>query len=311
MDSLGSGDCVAYFCGDWIPAHSMKLSIHDVGFRQGVTAVERMRTYGGHVFRLADHLERFDATTNFLAIHKLPDRAAMVDLVCELLARNREAIARQRDVGITIFATPGAVGSADPTLALHLNPLNHSLNQQRQTQGQSLVITDVVQPPAASWPRSIKVRNRLHYYRADMLARSAIQKVSSYAANSDVIGVLVDDDGSVTETSIANVAIVEGQTIISPEPDQVLGGITQTVIEELAASESLTWKKERLSPDRFAAADEILCMGTDAGLWFANSVIVAGKKIESKMTRNPAKIYPLLLAGFAKQTSEPASFDVS
>ncbi|GAA5505178.1 D-alanine aminotransferase [Novipirellula caenicola] len=304
-------DCIAYFCGDWIRARTLKLSIHDVGFRQGVTAVERMRTYGGHLFRLPDHLDRFDATTSFLGIDTLPDRATMVALLRELLMRNRDAIAGQRDIGITIFATPGVAGSGEPTLAMHLNRLNHSLNHQRQTLGQSLVITDVVQPPAASWPRSIKVRNRLHYYHADRLARSAIENVSSHATNPDVIGVLVDDDGSVTETSIANLAIVEGQTIVSPEPDQVLGGVTQRVVEELAACESLSWKKERLSPARFAAADEILCMGTDGGLWFANSVIVAGKIIESKITRHPAKIYPLLLAGFAKRASELASFDVS
>ncbi|GAA4443657.1 aminotransferase class IV [Novipirellula rosea] len=304
-------ECIAYFCGEWIPAHGFNLSIDDVGFRQGVTAVDRMRTYGGRVFMLPQHLDRFDATTKFLGIDSLPDRAAMADLVNELLTRNRDWIAQHHDVGITMFATPGVIGSPTPTLALHLNRLNHSRNQQRQTQGQSLVITDVVQPPAASWPRSIKVRSRLHYYRADMLARSAMQDASSNAANSDVIGVLIDDDGSVTETSISNVAIVEGETIVSPEANQVLGGITQQVVEELAASESLTWKKERLSPARFAGADEILCMGTDGGLWFANSVIVAGKKIESKMTRNPAKIYPLLLAGFRKRTSEPGSFVVS
>ncbi|WP_372719274.1 aminotransferase class IV [Novipirellula sp.] len=304
-------ECIAYFCGNWIPAHSLNLSIDDVGFRQGVTAVDRMRTYGGRVFMLPRHLARFDATTKFLGIDSLPDPAAMVDLINELLTRNRDWIAQHHDVGITMFATPGVVGSPAPTLALHLNRLNHSLNQQRLTQGQSLVITDVVQPPAASWPRSIKVRNRLHYYRADMWARSAMRDALSNAASSDVIGVLIDDDGSVTETSISNVAIVEGQTIVSPEADQVLGGITQQVVEELAASESLTWNKERLSPARFAGADEILCMGTDGGLWFANSVTVAGKKIEAKMTRNPAKIYPLLLAGFAKRTSELGSFDVS
>jgi branched-subunit amino acid aminotransferase/4-amino-4-deoxychorismate lyase len=52
----------------------------------------------------------------------------------------------------------------------------------------------------------------------------------------------------------------------------VLGGITQMVIEKLAFEADLVWKKQTISVDQFAAADEILMMGTDGGLWFARSV---------------------------------------
>ncbi len=275
--------------------------------------MERLRTYGGHAFMVSRHLDRFARTLQALGIDGLPTRTEITNLVGEVLTRNEDFVARQTEVGITLFATPGIMGANLPTFAIHLNTLDHQRNQVRQTEGQTLVITDVAQPPEASWPRSAKVRSRLHYYRADRFAQSFDHDPSLAAAKgnrgggeanrggpSDAIGVLVDQDGSVTETSIANLAIVENQTIYSPETNQVLSGITQAAIEELAAAASIAWKKERLSPTRFANADEILCMGTDGGIWFARSVLP-----EAPAIRTPGKIYSLLRAAFAKRTSEP------
>ena len=36
--------------GEWVPQHQMVISVDDGGFRQGVTAVERLRTYGHAIF---------------------------------------------------------------------------------------------------------------------------------------------------------------------------------------------------------------------------------------------------------------------
>ena len=83
---------------------------------------------------------------------------------------------------------------------------------------------------------------------------------------------LLDQDGSITETSIANLAIVQSGTILSPPADRVLGGITQAIVETLAEQQSLPWQKQPISPDQLISADEVLLMGTDGGLWFASSV---------------------------------------
>ncbi|MFG0263025.1 MAG: aminotransferase class IV [Novipirellula sp. JB048] len=301
----GAGDRVAYFGGAWIPQNSLTLSIDDLGFRQGVTAVERLRTYGGQAFQTAKHLDRFTQTTRAIDIAGLPARAEIANLIRELLVRNQRFVASQGEVGITLFATPGIVGANRPSFALHLNPLSHQRNEARQTEGQTLVVTDVVQPPEACWPRAAKVRSRLHYYRADRFARALAQEAATSTLepapphSSDASGVLLDQDGSITETSIANLAIVENQTIYSPAANQVLAGITQAVVEELAAAAGIVWKKERLAPARLFAADEVLCMGTDTGIWFARSVLP-----EAAAIRQPGGVYSLLHAAFAKRTSE-------
>lgn len=259
--SGSSSEMVGYLNGRWMLNDKMSLSVNDGGFRQGVTVVERLRTYNGKLFATDAHLQRWEHSASELQLDGLPSVADIQSLLNELLDRNSTIIEAHQDVGITIFATPGVAGES--TIGLHLNPLNHLQNAVRQQSGQPLVMTDVQQPAFESWPRSIKVRCRIHYYRADLIARRHAEAA---------VGVLLDRDGSVTETSIANLAIVLNDEVVSPEPSQILGGVTQAEIERLADRAGLRWEKRRIMPQELVDSTEILLMGTDCGLWFANEV---------------------------------------
>jgi branched-chain amino acid aminotransferase len=256
---------VGYFNHKWVSRDSIRISIDDLGFRSGVTAVERLRTYCGNVFELDSHLTRLSRTLHSLSITGLPGSDEMAGLVHELLKRNAQWLASQQnhDCGITIFATPGEWGAGIATLGLHVNPIDHGRVERFRTFGQPLLISDVTQQPASTWPRDIKVRSRLHYHMADTHAKQV---------DRDAVAILVDSDGSVTETSIANLAIVCDGEIYSPLLEQVLGGVTQSVVERLAKSSGWTWHHRRLSPQQVRRAEEVLLMGTDNGLWFANQI---------------------------------------
>ena len=240
----------------------LQIPVNDLGFRQGATAVERLRTYGGDVFQLDAHLDRWQKTVDALGIAGLPLRAAIGVLLNELIGRNPDFVDAVGDFGITMLATPGTSGH-DPTFCMHLNAIDDQLVQRRRQRGQPLVVTEVMQPAAKCWPRSIKVRCRLHYFLADQVAAEQ---------QSDGLGVLADSDGSITETSIANLAIVRSGEVISPRRDQILGGVTQMVVQSLAAEAGIPWGEASITAADLAAAEEILLMGTDGGLWFARSV---------------------------------------
>ena len=117
MNELSMG----YFRGEWVPRESMRLSVDDVGFRSGVTAVERLRTYDRRVFELSEHLQRWERTIAELAIQGLPTTDQIADQIDELLDRNQAILSRKGDTGITIFATPGELAGPSPTFGLHLN----------------------------------------------------------------------------------------------------------------------------------------------------------------------------------------------
>ena len=180
----------------------------------------------------------------------------------ELLDRNSKWVQARGDVGVTMVATPGIPG-ATATFLMHVNPLNLNQIEMRRSSGQPIVITSVSQPCDSSWPRGIKTRARIHYFLADREA----QLVDKHA-----VGVLLDQDGSITETSIANIALVFGGCVLSPPADRVLGGVTQSIVERLANEASIDWQRNAIHPDQLRTADEVLLMGTDGGIWFANSV---------------------------------------
>ena len=254
---------VSYLSGRWLAHDSMQIGVNDVGFRQGVTAVERLRTYHGRLFALDEHLVRWQRSVTQLSIAGLPSELAIRAIIEDLLARNSVLLRSEGDVGLTMFATPGELGGDGPTLGLHLNRLNHAVHQRRREQGQPLVVTSVRQPDPDCWPRSIKVRSRVHYYRADAIAR---------AVDENAVGILLDNDGSVTETSIANLAIVQAGRIVSPPADRVLPGITQSVVESIAAAAAIPWSNRAITVAELQQAEEVLLMGTDGGIWFASSI---------------------------------------
>lgn len=276
-------------CGRWTPHTELCLPINDLGFRQGATAVERLRTYRGNVFQLDAHLNRWANTVDVIGIEGLPLPAAIKVLVRELIGRNETFVKTVGDFGITMIATPGPGRGEPPTFAMHLQPIDHHVNQIRRDNGQPIVVTAVAPPGSESWPRSIKVRCRLHYYLADQIAR---------LQGEDAIGLLVDPDGIVTETSIANVAIVEKGNVVAAPRNRVLGGITQAAVHGIAKKNSVPWSESPIDVARLKAADEILLMGTDGGLWFAGQV--DGRLVGDG---KPGKVYRHLLTSFDELTS--------
>ncbi len=283
---------VGYFRNSWVPRDTIHISIDDIGFRSGVTAVERLRTYGEKVFELDSHLARLHATVREIRITGLPSHAEIANLIHELLERNTQWLSTQanKDCGITIFATPGESGANNASFAMCVSAIDHERVARFRTSGQPIVITGVTQQPASTWSRTIKVRSRLHYYLADSLAKEI---------SAEAVGVLLDDDGSVTETSIANLAIIKDGAIYSPLSTQVLGGITQSVVERLAKFNGMTWHHRRISPQELRQADDVLLMGTESGLWFANRIDLAAIPSAGK-----SDIFRRLFDSFVQLTCE-------
>ena len=252
---------LAFFNGSWIAPQQAVISVNDPAVTHAATAVERIRVYGEKPFQFDAHLDRWEKTTSTLAIEGLPGRTELEELVDRLLVRNRDWAKRQQNYGVLMFASAGV--SAIPTLLIDLYPIDSKLHSKRIELGSPLVITNVQQPSSRCWPRDIKVRCRLHYYLAQ-------QQATPWGCDS--LGVLLDADGTITETAIANILVVENNTVVSPPLDQILPGVSLSVVRDLCQTEGLSWAEQRIRPARLKAADEVLLTGTSCGIWFANAV---------------------------------------
>lgn len=257
---------LAYLNGRWLPLSQAAVGVFDVGFVQGVTVAEQLRTFGGKLFRLEQHLARLARSLEIVGVTLGMPLAEVGQIATELAEQNAKLLDVADDQGVTIFVTPGAgpafaklAGRAGPTVGIHTQPLPFGQWAEKYRTGESLVVTDVLQVPEACWPAELKCRSRMHYFLADQQAR---------AIEPGARALLLDERGLVTEASTANVLIyVEREGLLSPPKESILPGITVAAVEELAGQCGIAFNHRDLATDDLAQAAEVLLCSTSPCVW--------------------------------------------
>ena len=121
---------LAYLDGKWIPASQAAISPTDAGFVQGSTVAEQLRTFGGRLFRLADHLARLRRSLSIIGVDAGISDEELARVAQELVRQNHQLLEDGDDLGLSIFVTPGEYASyraeaapSRPLLCLHTYPL--------------------------------------------------------------------------------------------------------------------------------------------------------------------------------------------
>ncbi len=257
---------LAYLNGRYLPFSQAAIPVTDGGFVQGVTVAEQLRTFGGKLFRLEQHLARLARSLAIVGIELGMPVEKLGDIARELAAKNHALLDAADDLGLSVFVTPGpystfAAGGVapGPTIGLHTYPLPFHLWHQKYERGESLVVTDVMQVPPACWPTELKCRSRMHYYLADKQAR---QKEPGARA------LMLEERGFVTEASTANILVYyRGVGLVSPPKEMILPGVSAATVEELAGSLGIPFSFRSLTADDVAAADEVLLSSTSPCVW--------------------------------------------
>jgi branched-subunit amino acid aminotransferase/4-amino-4-deoxychorismate lyase len=247
--------------GNWIPASKAALPLTDAGFVLGTTIAEQLRTFGGKIFRLDDHLARLERSLHLLGLELPVTRSKLADLAWEIVARNHCLLEHGDDLGVSIFVTPGeyptyssGASTPQPTLCLHTYPLPFQFWAEKYRSGQSLATTTIRQIPPECWPAEIKCRSRMHYYLADRQA--ALKHPGSRA-------LLLDGEGNVTEASTANLLIYRKEEgLISPPSSKILPGISLMELVELTKMLEIPFVERNFTPTEVAEADEALLSST-------------------------------------------------
>jgi diguanylate cyclase (GGDEF)-like protein len=251
---------LAYLNGQLTPASEAAVPVYDAGFVLGSTVTEQLRTFGGQIFCLQDHLSRLAHSLQISGIQPRESIQDLAEIAVRLVAENIGFSDPDDDLGLCIFITPGpyaAMAEGDisgPTVCLHTYRLPFFLWADAYRRGVSLRTTAIKQVPRDRWPAELKCRSRMHYYLADRLAAQA--EPGSRA-------LLLDDDGFVCETSTANVvAYCPGEGLISPPHEKVLPGISLHVAEQLAGQLGITWSHRDFSVEQLARAEEVFLTST-------------------------------------------------
>lgn len=248
----------AYSNGQWLLEDKLRIEVTDVGFLLGATVTERLRTFGGQVFRLAEHLKRMRRSLEIIGLNAAALTDELAHAIPEFVARNAGEIAAEDDWTINAFVTPGVSGRGAPMVCVHGWPLQFEQWAAAYANGIAAIIAPERQVPENCWPAELKCRSRMHYYLADRRAK---------AYKPGARAILLDQDGYVAESTTANVLIYrEEEGLSTPPDDHVLVGITLGVIHELAGKLGIPFLRRRIEPQELRAADEVLLASTSVCL---------------------------------------------
>jgi branched-subunit amino acid aminotransferase/4-amino-4-deoxychorismate lyase len=286
---------LAYLNGRISPISQTTLSIYDMGIVMGASVTEMARTFHHEPFRIQEHVERLFRSVRHVGFEVDLTREAVIDLAKELIDHNARLIPPHHDLGLTMFITAGTslvyTGYAGmstyrkPTICVHTFPLPFELWAEKYTHGQHVVTPSIRHLPPECLDPKIKSRSRMHWYLADEQARLVDPKA---------IALLVDRQDNVTETSTANLFIVQPGRLVTPTARNTLHGVSQQVIAELAEQFDLRFERRDLQTYDVINADEAFTTSTPYCL--LPVTMINGRPIGAG---RPGPVYDMLLKAWS------------
>jgi D-alanine transaminase len=238
---------IAYVNGRYLPFHDAKVHVEDRGYQFADGVYEVCEVRGGRLIDQRRHLERLKRSLGELQIRMPMSTRALGVILHEVVARNRIGY------GIVYLQITRGVARRDhafpsrnvrPSLVVTARALNRSRNEALAEQGIAVITV-----PDNRWGRvDIKTTGLL----SNVLARQAALERGARDAW------FVEEDGTVTEASSANVWIVTstGTLVTRHADDAILRGITRTVLFDAIKAQGLAVQERAFTVEEAYGARE-------------------------------------------------------
>jgi branched-chain amino acid aminotransferase len=283
---------IAYLNGDFRPQNEAHLPLHDAGFVWGATVTDLCRTFRHHLFRLADHLDRFRDSCRRARVPLEATDEQLTAIAEQIVVHNVSLISDMDDLALVMFATPGPIGyylgeagQGPPTLGMHTFSLPFARYRRLVEEGARLLVPSVRHIPAPCVDPRIKHRSRLFWWIAEQEVHETDPTASA---------LLIDPDGFVTETAAANLLIVKDGRVQTSWRGRILNGISLKVVQELCGELKIPFDEVDLSLGDCRNADEAMLANTAYCLAPVNSI--QGQELSC-----PGPMFKRLLARWSEQ----------
>ena len=255
---------VVFFNGEFVPESEARLSIYDSALMFGDMVFEMTRSFNKKQFKLKEHLERHFASIKYVRIPIKMTIEEMEKKVHETIEMNEPAFKPDDEHRIMIDVSrgllsiyQGVVGiPKGPNVIIADFPLRWTVSSMGYLydKGINAVIPSQRAIPAYLLDPKVKNRSRLHYLMANI-------EVSGYEGDNNW-ALLLDTDGFIAEGTGDNFFIVKDKVIITPEPRNILRGISRAYIFELAQQLGLQCIEKNIEQYDVYMADEAFMTGT-------------------------------------------------
>ncbi|MEW6077269.1 MAG: aminodeoxychorismate synthase component I [Thermodesulfobacteriota bacterium] len=221
---------------------TVPMAVSSPGFQYGAGLFETIRVDNGRPRLLAEHLERFTASWQALFSTPPPDITwpAVID---QVLKENRLT---EGPAAIKIMAVLGAREQPpyDHTLVVTARPYVHRLIALEKD-GLDL---GVYPHPRLTATADHKTMNYLYYYLAGKWAAAAGKDEA----------IILNPDGTVSETNTASILLVSGRTVTVPLSPCVLPGVTQRAALNFLTGQGYDVRQAAVTPAECLEAGAVL-----------------------------------------------------
>jgi len=256
---------LVYFNGDLVPESEAKLSIYDSALMFGDMVFEMTRSFNKKQFKLREHIDRLYAGIKMLRIPLEMTSDEMESACYATIEANGDVFADDDEHRLMIDVSRGLLGIYQGVDGLHKGsnviiadfPLRWTVAGMGKlfNHGINAVITSQRAIPADLLDPKIKNRSRVHYLMANIEA--------SQVEGDDNWALLLDTDGFIAEGTGDNFFIVKDGMVITPEPRNILRGVSRAyVMEELCEELSVPVLERNIGAYDVYTADEAFMTGT-------------------------------------------------
>lgn len=245
-----------YINGRFYDQEDAKISVFDHGLLYGDGVFEGIRSYGGKVFRLDEHLDRLWDSAKAIWLKIPMTKEALGQAIYETLKLNGIS-----DGYIRLVVTRGAgtLGldpnrTADPQVIIIADKIA-LYPPEMYEQGLKIVTVSVVRNHAAALSPRIKSLNYLN---------NILAKIEGLNAGC-VEALMLNTKGEVAECTGDNIFLVRGGELLTPPLEAgILEGITRQAVIDIARRAKMTVREIPLTKHDVYIADECFLTGTAA-----------------------------------------------
>jgi branched-chain amino acid aminotransferase len=245
-----------YVAGKLVPAEQATVSVFDHGLLYGDGVFEGLRSYGGKVFRLDEHVDRLYDSARAIRLEIPLSKSEMAKAINETVAVNG---IRDGYVRAVVTRGAGTLGldpnrCSNPQVIIIADSIT-MYPQEFYDNGLELITSSVIRNhPAALSPR-IKSLNYLN---------NILAKIEGLKAGC-VEALMLNHKGEVAECTGDNIFLVKKGRIATPPLDAgILEGVTRNAVIELAREAGLDVSESAITKHDVYVADECFLTGTAA-----------------------------------------------
>ncbi|MBT4711520.1 MAG: branched-chain amino acid aminotransferase [Alphaproteobacteria bacterium] len=247
---------VIWYDGHTVPWRDARLHVLSHALHYASSVFEGQRSYGGEVFKLAEHTDRLHASADAMGF-EIPYTASQINDATNALLKTSGIV----DGYIRPVAWRGSemmgVSAQQNTIHLAIAAWEWPsyFSPEARMKG--------IRLQTAKWKRPSPESAPVHAKAAGLYMICTLSKHAAEKAGFDD-ALMLDYRGRVSEATGANIFLAIDGALHTPDPDCFLNGITRRTVIDLARSRGIEVIERAIMPDELASATEVFLTGTAA-----------------------------------------------